>query len=72
MKTFVDNVCKQVIERRLLKNLPQIFCPANVAALKDEELNRIAAEKPENVKKRKALQDLVTKLEDSLADLRKR
>jgi hypothetical protein len=46
MKKVVDNVCRQVIERHLLKPLPTIFCPESVASIEDEDLNRIAAEAP--------------------------
>ena len=36
--TFIDNVCRQVIERHLLRNLPDIFLPQRIAGLGDEEL----------------------------------
>ena len=41
LKTFVDNVCRQVIERHLLNPLPQVFCPEEVAAMDDDELYKI-------------------------------
>ncbi|KAI9710012.1 MAG: hypothetical protein M1828_002341 [Chrysothrix sp. TS-e1954] len=71
MKTFVDNVCKQVIERHLLRRLAWIFCPEQVAAFKDEDLQRIAAEAPENVEIRRHLRELHKKLDSSLQDLRR-
>ncbi|KAL8838823.1 MAG: hypothetical protein Q9170_001978 [Blastenia crenularia] len=71
LKTFVDNTCRQVIERHLLRTLPGIFCPETVAALGDEDLERIAAERPSNVEKRKSLRDLHESLSDSLRELRR-
>ena len=71
LKTFVDNVCRQVIERHLLRSLPTIFCPESVAAYGDEDLKRIAAEALENIMKKKDLRDLHENLGCSLRDLRK-
>ena len=69
-KTFVDNVCKQVVERHLLKNLPDIFSPQSVAGYTDEELERIAGERPEVVEKRKRLYEELENLKAGLKDLR--
>jgi hypothetical protein len=71
MKTYVDNVCRQVIERHLLSTLPEAFNPERIALLSDVELHRIAADSPAMVKKRKDLQDLHSNLVKSLEDLRK-
>jgi hypothetical protein len=71
MKTFVDNVCRQVIERHLLSTLPEVFSPEKMALLSDVELQRIAADSPAIVKQRKELQDLLSNLVKSLRDLRK-
>lgn len=71
MKTFVDNVCRQVVERHLLRNLPKIFSPKDVALYPDEELERIAGERPEVVAKRKELQEQLQTLKAGLNDLRK-
>ena len=71
MKTFVDNVCRQVVERHITRPLPSIFSAEKVAALSDEELVRIAGETPERVAKRKQLQELRQNLESSLKDLRR-
>ncbi len=71
LKTFVDNVCRQVIERHLLKGLPSIFCPENVAAFDDEQLQRIATEVPGNVERRKQLCELNRDVGLSLQDLRR-
>ena len=71
LKTFVDNVCRQVIERHLLNPLPQIFCPEDVAAMTDDELYNIAAESPESIGTRKRLNEMYENLQHSLLDLRK-
>ncbi|KAK3686472.1 hypothetical protein LTR37_019791 [Vermiconidia calcicola] len=70
-KTFIDNVCRQVIERHLLRNLPDIFSPQRIAGLGDEELQRIAGERVDVVEKRKQLTEQMTNLKAGLNDLRK-
>ncbi len=69
MKTFVDNVCRQVVERHLLRSLPEIFSPEVVAAMNDEELERLAAERPSNTKSREDAQELLQQLRGSLQNL---
>jgi hypothetical protein len=71
MKTFVDNVCRQVVERHITRSLPSIYSAEKVAALSDEDLIRIAGETPERVAKRKHMQELRENLEASLKDLRR-
>lgn len=70
LNTFVDNVCKQVVERHLLRNLPSIFSPQVVAMYTDEELERIAGERPEIVRKGKQLREQLKNLRASLEELR--
>lgn len=70
MKTFVDNVCRQVIERHILAKLPTVFDPMTVTSFQDEDLVHIAAESPKlNIRRAEALQ-LQKALENSLRDLR--
>lgn len=71
MKTFVDNVCRQVIERHLLRGLPDIFTPQEVAGYADAELNRVAGERFDIVAKRKHLGEQVDMLKQGLEDLRR-
>ncbi|KIW22041.1 uncharacterized protein PV07_12559 [Cladophialophora immunda] len=71
LKTFVDNVCRQVIERHMARPLPSIYSAETVAGLSDEELVRIAGETPQRSVKRKQLQDLQRNLQSSLVDLRR-
>jgi hypothetical protein len=68
-KTFVDNVCKQVIERHLLRPLPKLFSPEIVAGYSEGELLRIAAESPQNLARRSYLKELRETLTNSLTDL---
>ncbi|KAI1411202.1 putative dynamin GTPase [Hypoxylon sp. FL1857] len=69
MNTFVDNVCRQVIERHLMSGLPSIFCPQTVAGLSDEELMRIGSESQEKQDRRAQLEATAQSLRKSLVDL---
>ncbi|KAI1375986.1 putative dynamin GTPase [Hypoxylon crocopeplum] len=69
MKTFVDNVCRQVIERHLLTPLPTIFSPQVVAGLSDEELLRIGSEPRKKQDRRAQLKATAEVLRKSLVDL---
>jgi hypothetical protein len=71
MKTFVDNVCRQVIERHLLAELPQVFCPTTVAQLSDNEMVQIASESEGNFQRRGELKALAQGLQSSLLELNK-
>jgi hypothetical protein len=71
MKTFVDNVCRQVVERHILSGLPDIFSPTTVMDLSDEDLIRIASEPERQKERRVALFMLVESLKASLMDLQK-
>ena len=64
-------MCKQVIERHLLRTLPEIFSPESVASLSNGDLERIAAESAGNVERRRQLQELNESLKDGLRDLRR-
>lgn len=68
-KTFVDNVCKQVIEGHLLCSLPSLFSPEIVAGYSEADLTRIAAESKETLEKRKHLQGMHASLIVSLTEL---
>lgn len=70
MKTFVDNICRQVVERHLLSSLPEIFAPTTVMQFSDEDLERIAAEPLEQKNRRANLVTLAHGLKVSLDDLR--
>jgi hypothetical protein len=70
MKTFVDNVCRQVIERHIVSGLPDFFSPTTVMELSDEELLRIAAEPEQQKEKRAMLVQLAESLRESLQHLR--
>jgi hypothetical protein len=70
MKTFVDNVCRQVIERHILTKLPTVFNPMTVSSLSDELLVRVAAESPRISKRRAEATQLQEALVHSLRELR--
>lgn len=70
-KTFVDNVCIQVIERHLVRGMPQILSPERVAGYADAELFAIAGEDEHILERRRQLQALQSSLVASLEDLRK-
>lgn len=69
MKTFVDNVCRQVIERHLLTGLAKVFDPIYVSQLSEEEVLTIASETPRIRDRRIELQDLAQVLEETLSEL---
>lgn len=68
-KTFVDNVCVQVIERHLLRDLPDVFSPEVVLRLSEDELYRIGGERESTLSRRTRLQSLHASLVGSLHDL---
>jgi hypothetical protein len=69
MKTFVDNVCRQVIERHIIAKLPSAFEPILVSEYKTEELLRIAAESTQVSIHRDEARHFQEVLEKSLEDL---
>lgn len=71
MKTFVDNVCRQVIERHILSKLPDILSPGIVMGLTDEDLIRIASEPQRQRESRGKLAKLAQGLRGSLQELTK-
>ncbi|KAK5173719.1 uncharacterized protein LTR77_002400 [Saxophila tyrrhenica] len=68
-KTFVDNVCVQVVERHLLRNLADVFSPEMVIGLSEDELHHIGGERETTQYRRKELQSLHASLGDGLRDL---
>lgn len=69
MKTFVDNICRQVIERHLLSNLVKVFDPVSVGQLSEDELAEVAAETVEVRDRRNDLDALRQALQESLLEL---
>ena len=58
MKYFVHAVTKQVIERCMIKTLPdKILSPIVVSAMTDEEVAYVAAEPPDTVAQRAFLEE---------------
>ncbi|KAK6531085.1 hypothetical protein TWF281_007910 [Arthrobotrys megalospora] len=69
MKTFVDNVCRQVIERHILANLPNVFSPVHTSTFTDEKILRLVAESEHSRRRRTDLKSLKKKLESGLVTL---
>lgn len=69
MKTFIDNVARQVIERDLMSPLSRAFCPNSVSLLSDEELVRIGSETEQQIRRRESLLHVALSLRKSLAEL---
>lgn len=69
MKTFVDNVCRQVIERDILAKLGAALNPTVVSKLSDEDLVRLASESQTTSRRRIETVHLKDKLEASLQEL---
>ncbi|KAJ6132636.1 Dynamin [Penicillium samsonianum] len=68
-KTFVDNVCRQVIERHILAKLADAFSPITVSSYSEEELINLAVESPQIGHLRSEARQLQAALEQSLRDL---
>ncbi|KAI1097823.1 putative dynamin GTPase [Jackrogersella minutella] len=71
MRRFVDNVCRQVIERHFMSRLPSLLCPQTVADLSDEELLRIGSESRKQRNRRAQLTATIQSLRESLAELQR-
>ncbi|KAK8061923.1 Interferon-induced GTP-binding protein Mx [Apiospora phragmitis] len=69
MKTFVDNVCRQVIERHLVARLPDMFNPFMITQLTDERIMLLGSEPEGQQRKRDELATRKRILVASLADL---
>lgn len=69
MKTFVDNVCRQVIERHIACKVRNVFTPADILKFSDEEVKRIASEPRNKEERRRELKDLEKILQESLEEL---
>ncbi|KAL4863924.1 hypothetical protein BDV12DRAFT_201641 [Aspergillus spectabilis] len=69
MKTFVDNICRQVIERHIIAKLSSVFEPVLVSGYETEELLRMAAESAQVSIRRDEARHFQEVLEKSLEDL---
>ncbi|THC91734.1 hypothetical protein EYZ11_008808 [Aspergillus tanneri] len=69
IKTFIDNVCRQVIERHILAKLPGVFDPVIVSNYTDDELLRLGGESTQVHHRRVEARQLQKALERSLRDL---
>lgn len=69
MKTFVDNVCRQVVERHILATLTDVFDPTTVSGYSDEKLLELAVESSQTSRRRVEAIQLQQALEQSLKEL---
>ncbi|KAJ5936764.1 Dynamin [Penicillium verhagenii] len=69
-RTFVDNVCRLVIERHILAKLNEAFNPTTVSSYADDELISLAQESPQVATERSGAMNLRDALERSLNDLK--
>lgn len=69
MKTFVDNVCRQVVERHIMCKLRDVFTPTGVLKFLNHEVDLIASETSSKQEKRKELRILENSLRESLLEL---
>ncbi|KAL4791635.1 Dynamin family protein [Aspergillus venezuelensis] len=69
MKSFVNNICRQVIKRHILATLPNVFSPVTVSTYTNEDLLRLAAESRQTRNRRLEAGQLQEALEQSLRDL---
>ncbi|TLD11180.1 hypothetical protein PgNI_05157 [Pyricularia grisea] len=72
IKIFVDNVCRQVVERHIIAPLPEIFSPVIVSRFTDDELFQIGSESEKQNRKREELRARAKKLRSSLENLQRR
>jgi hypothetical protein len=70
MKTFVDNICRQVVERHIVRKLLSVFDPQVVVKFSDADIERTGKEAKRTVDRRKELVILATTLREALNDLR--
>ncbi|KAF3226146.1 hypothetical protein TWF192_007015 [Orbilia oligospora] len=69
MKTFIDNVCRQVIERHIVTDLSKVLSPVNIPMFSDEKVMRLVSESEHSQKRRVELRELKAKLESGLMAL---
>ncbi|KAJ5713142.1 uncharacterized protein N7483_010323 [Penicillium malachiteum] len=69
VKTFVDNVCRQVIERHLLTLLPSMFDPTLISSYSDKKLVHLAGESPSTIQYRVKTLKLQEALKQSIEEL---
>ncbi|KAH7357684.1 hypothetical protein B0T11DRAFT_229542, partial [Plectosphaerella cucumerina] len=69
MKTFVDNVCRQVVERQIMRPLSDILSPMAISEMSDEELLEIGSESNTRQAARQKLTGFIECLRASLKEL---
>lgn len=61
-KTFIDNVCVQVVDRHVMRGLEEVFSPLEVSRWDDETVSKASAESQRIMEERKRLESRKEKL----------
>ncbi|QBZ66503.1 hypothetical protein PoMZ_13482 [Pyricularia oryzae] len=72
IKIFVDNICRQVVERYIIAPLPEIFNPIIVSRFTDDEFLQIGSESGKQNRKREKFRARAKKLRSSFENLQRR
>jgi hypothetical protein len=67
--TFTDNVCRQVVERHIIQQLPNVFNISTIIKLSDDVVQRIAAEPDTRKETKESLANFERILVETLDDL---
>lgn len=70
MKTFVQNITNQAIERHMVRGLDQILSPLFISGLSDEEVLKVAGEPSSLRRQRDFLADRLEKLKEGQTKFR--
>lgn len=70
MKTFVQNITYQAIERHMVRGLDQILSPLFISKLNDEEAVKVAGEPTSVKRQRDFLADRLEKLKEGQTKFR--
>ncbi|QBZ53323.1 hypothetical protein PoMZ_08999 [Pyricularia oryzae] len=72
IKIFVNNICRQVIERYIIAFFPEIFNPLIVSQFTDDEFFQIGAESEKQNRKREKFSTRAKKLRNSFDNFQRR
>jgi hypothetical protein len=71
LETFIANVAVQIVERHIVCDIEEIFCPVEVNKLSDKKIMDIAEEPAASRRQRAFLKDRIAKLEEGRKILRR-
>lgn len=70
MKTFIQNVAIQAVERHIVRDLDQILSPLFISGLSDEDVLKVAGEPTSVKRQRDFLEDRQNKLKEGQGKFR--